>query len=54
MARDREIQIEGNGRLYRETTVRRWLYEIAPRTVRRKPGHPRENRPPEHPRNQAD
>jgi hypothetical protein len=37
MARDREIQIEGNGRLYREATVRRWLHEVAPAAARRKP-----------------
>jgi hypothetical protein len=34
MARHREIQIEGNGRLYRPATVRRWLYEVAPQTAR--------------------
>ena len=45
MARDREIQIEGNGRLYRETTVRRWLYEVAPETARRKSGYPRQTKP---------
>ena len=53
MAQHREIQIEGNGRLYRATTVRRWLYEVAPQTVRKKAGRPLENRSTEHPRNQA-
>lgn len=53
MARDREIQIEGNGRLYRESTVRRWLYEVAPATVRRKSRRLLDNRSPESPRHQA-
>lgn len=34
MARDTAIQMEGNGRLYRETTVRRWLAEVAPTALR--------------------
>lgn len=47
MARDHEIQVAGNGRLYRQATVRRWLYEVAPQTARkradcRRPATPRE------------
>ncbi len=53
MARDREIQIEGNGRLYRESTVRRWLYKVAPATIRRKSRRLLDNRSPESPGRQA-
>jgi hypothetical protein len=49
MARDREIQIQGNGRLYRETTVRKWLDEVAPPTVSEKSGRALRNRSPEYP-----
>jgi hypothetical protein len=53
MVRDHEIQIEGNGRQYSETTVRRWLLEVAPVTVRARPGRPVKRRPLDGLRNQA-
>lgn len=34
MVRDNVIQVEGNGRLYRDATVRRWLSAVAPMAVR--------------------
>ena len=47
MARDEDIRREGNGALYRESTLLSWLREIAPATVKGKPGRPRreENTP---------
>lgn len=40
MARDREIQIEGNGKHYSEATLQAWLREVAPDTVKGRPGRP--------------
>ena len=53
MARDLEIQIEGNGQLYQPATVRRWLYEVAPSAVRRKSPRGRHPRSADGSRNQA-
>lgn len=41
MARDRDIRVEGNGGLYTEPTVLSWLREVAPATVKGRPGRPR-------------
>lgn len=41
MARDKEIRVEGNGGQYRPPTMLAWLREIAPDTVKGKPGRPR-------------
>ena len=47
MAQEREIQIEGNGALYKLPTLLAWLRDIAPDTVKGKPGRPpRENTSP--------
>jgi hypothetical protein len=47
MARDRAIRVEGSGGLYKEPTLLGWLREVAPDTVKGKPGRPRrENTPP--------
>jgi hypothetical protein len=40
MARTPEIQVEGNGRLYQEATLIRWLREVAPQGVRGRAGRP--------------
>lgn len=40
MARCPEIQVEGNGGLYRPATVIGWLREVAPEGVRNRPGRP--------------
>jgi hypothetical protein len=40
MARDREIQIEANGKHYTEPTLLAWLREVAPDTVKGRPGRP--------------
>ena len=48
MAADRDIQIEGSGGLYKLQTLLAWLREVAPETVKGRPGRPRkdENTPP--------
>lgn len=47
MARDDAIHREGNGGLYTEPTLLGWLREVAPNTVKGKPGRPRlGNTPP--------
>lgn len=40
MAREPEIQVQGNGGLYEEATLRRWLREVAPPAVRGRAGRP--------------
>ncbi len=41
MARDQEVRRQGNGGLYEEPTLLRWLREVAPEGVKGRPGRPR-------------
>lgn len=41
MAKDPDIKVQGNGGIYRPPTMLRWLREIAPDTVKGRPGRPR-------------
>ena len=40
MARDRDIQLVGNGKLYSEATLVRWLREVAPPGAKGRRGRP--------------
>lgn len=46
MARDEDVRREGNGGLYGEATVVRWLREVAPLGVRGRRGRPRKRTEP--------
>jgi len=51
MARDPEIKREGNGALYTDETIWRWLREVAPAGVKGRPGRPAKRREPGIPQN---
>jgi hypothetical protein len=47
MARDQDILLGGNGKHYTEPTLLRWLREVAPPTVKGRPGRPAKKPDPE-------